>query len=203
MPMSTPTHDIDDQRLEKLQKLDILDTPEELAFDRITGLVRKIFGVPMSTVTFVDGHRQWFKSWPGMQERETDRTPALCYHAIRETSPLVIEDTKLDPLFQDNPFVTGSPFIRAYAGVQLKYEDINIGTLCAMDTAPRRFSSDDIGILADLAAIVLDELSMRNVAMRDHLTGALSRRAFRSEADRLIALARRHGHVASCAVLDF
>ena len=114
--MSTPTHDIDDQRLEKLQKLDILDTPEELAFDRITGLVRKIFGVPMSTVTFVDGHRQWFKSWPGMQERETDRKPALCYHAIREISPLVIEDTRLDPRFQDNPFVIGSPFIGAYAG---------------------------------------------------------------------------------------
>jgi GAF domain-containing protein len=142
MPMSAPTDDIDDQRLEKLHKLDILDTPQELAFDRITGLVRKIFGVPMSTVTFIDGHRQWFKSYPGMPDRETDRRPALCYLAIRQTSPFVIEDTRRDPLFQDNPFVVGSPHIRAYAGVQLKYEDLNIGTLCAMDTAPRRFSSE-------------------------------------------------------------
>jgi diguanylate cyclase (GGDEF)-like protein len=201
--MSAPTDDTEELRLEKLQKLDILDTPRELAFDRITGLVRKIFGVPMSTVTFIDGHRQWFKSCPGMKDRETDRKPALCYHAIREISPFVVEDTRLNPIFQDNPFVTGSPFIRAYAGVQLKYEGVNIGTLCAMDTVPRGFSAEDIDILADLAAIVMDELAMRTAALRDHLTGALSRRAFRSEADRLIALARRHGHIASCAMLDF
>ncbi|WP_225710733.1 hypothetical protein [Bradyrhizobium semiaridum] len=40
-------------------QLDVLDTPRELAFDRLTSLCRKTFRVPMSTLTFIDGHRQW------------------------------------------------------------------------------------------------------------------------------------------------
>ncbi len=56
------THDRETQRLDVLAELDILDTPRELAFDRLTGLCRKIFRVPMSTLTLIDGHRQWFKA---------------------------------------------------------------------------------------------------------------------------------------------
>jgi diguanylate cyclase (GGDEF)-like protein len=199
---SLPT-DADDPRLAALAKYDILDTPRELAFDRITGLVKKIFGVPMSTISFIDGHRQWFKASEGMADRETSRGPALCYYAIQQSTPLLIEDTSLDARFRDNAFVLGKPYLRAYAGVQLTTEGVNIGTLCAMDTAPRRFSPEQVGILADLAGIVMDELELRNVAMRDNLTGTLSRRAFRSEADRIVSLAQRHGHNVTCAVLDF
>lgn len=193
----------DDPRLEVLARLDILDTPHELAFDRVTGLVRKTLRVPISTITFIDGHRQWFKSSPGLKDRQTDRRPAFCSYAIRETTPLVIGDAAQDPRFRDNPFVLGEPYIRAYAGAQLWVDGVAIGTLCAIDTAPRAFSSDEISILTDLAEVVVDALEMRTLAMRDNLTGALSRRAFRSEAERLIALAQRHRHAASCVVLDF
>jgi diguanylate cyclase (GGDEF)-like protein len=198
---SLPT-DADDGRLAALAKYDILDTSRELAFDRITSLVRRIFGVPMSTITFIDGHRQWFKASEGMADRETDRSPALCNYAIQQSTPMVIEDTRLDPRFRENTFVLGKPFIRFYAGVQLTAEGVNIGTLCAMDTVPRPFSPEQLSILADLAGIVMDELELRNVAMCDSLTGVLSRRAFRSEADRIVTLAHRHGHKVTCAVLD-
>src|ERR1700761_4559664 len=92
-------------RLQALAELDILDTPHELAFDRIISLCRRIFRVPMSTLTFIDGHRQWFKAAEGMEGRETDRRPALCYHAIKQNNPLVLPDTLLNPLSADNPFV--------------------------------------------------------------------------------------------------
>jgi len=35
-------------RLEALESYDILDTPAEQAFDRITRLARNVFGVPIS-----------------------------------------------------------------------------------------------------------------------------------------------------------
>ncbi|MET0674400.1 MAG: sensor domain-containing diguanylate cyclase [Bradyrhizobium sp.] len=192
----------DTRRLQALAELDILDTPHELAFDRLTLLSRKIFRVPMATLTFVDGHRQWFKASEGMDSRETSRQPALCYHAIRQKTPLVVPDTLLDPRFADNPFVVGKPHIRAYAGAQLQVSGENVGTLCVIDTVPRQFDDEAISVLMDLAAIAVDELTLRNLSMVDGLTGALSRRAFLAEGARLTSLAARHGHKLTCSVLD-
>lgn len=199
MPISAATEAC---RLDALASLDILDTPREPAFDRLTALCKRIFGVQMSTLTLIDGHRQWFKAEVGMTDRETDRRPALCSIAIAQDTPLVIPDTHDDPRTTDNVFVRGRPFIRFYAGVQLKISGVNIGTLCIMDTAPRQFDAEALGILADLAAVAVDELLLRNLSMQDSLTGALSRRAFRDEAKRLGSLANRHGHKLTLAVLD-
>jgi hypothetical protein len=44
-------------RLAALDHCDVLDTSPEESFDRVTRLVRSIFGVSMSTVTLIDGHR--------------------------------------------------------------------------------------------------------------------------------------------------
>ncbi|CCE03948.1 sensor domain-containing diguanylate cyclase [Bradyrhizobium sp. STM 3809] len=199
--MSDHHHD-DARRLETLAELDILDTPREHAFDRLTGLCRKIFDVPMATLTFIDGHRQWFKAVDGMADREGERRPAFCNYAIRENEPLIVPDTHLDPRFADNVLVHGRPFLRFYAGAPLRIGGVNVGTLCAMDTRPRAFSAHEVAILEDLAAIAIDELMLRNLSMRDSLTGALSRRAFRGEGERLRALAERHGHKLTCALLD-
>ncbi len=199
MPITAAT---EAHRLETLTSLDILDTPREPAFDRLTTLCKKIFGVQMSTLTLIDGHRQWFKAEVGMADRETDRRPALCGYAIEQDTPLVIPDTHKDSRFVDNIFVRGRPFVRFYAGAQLKVSGVNIGTLCIMDTAPRQLDADGLAILTDLAAIAVDELLLRTLSMQDSLTGALSRRAFRAEAERLSALANRHGHNLTLAVLD-
>jgi diguanylate cyclase (GGDEF)-like protein len=190
-------------RLEELARYDVLDTPPEEAFDRITRLVRQIFNCSMSTVTLIDGHRQWFKSRQGMADAETPRMPALCHFAIRQNEPLIVPDTLVDGRFSQNPFVVGDPHIRFYAGVQLRGPDGHaIGTLCAMDDKPRAFGDAETGMLKDLANIVMNELELRTLAMKDSLTGALSRRAFREEAKRAIALATRHKHELSCVMFD-
>jgi len=195
-------HDNDERRLETLADLDILDTPREIAFDRITALTRKLFRVPMSTLTFIDGHRQWFKSADGLEDRERERRPALCNFAIGQNEPLIVPDTHRDPRFADNVFVRGRPFIRFYAGAQLKISGVNVGTLCAMDTNPREFNDESVAMLMDLAAIAVDELTLRNLTLQDSLTGTLSRRGFRSEGERLASLAKRQGHKLTCAVFD-
>ena len=190
-------------RLNSLQRYDILDTPQEEAFDRITRLVRHVFDVPMSTITFIDGHRQWFKSRQGMAACEGDRGPALCTAAIAQDEPLVIPDTVADPRFATNPLVTGEPHIRFYAGVRLCTPDgQSIGTLCAADTRPRDLSGAQVAALSDLARIVMSELELRLLATTDGLTGALSRRGFREEADRAVALALRHRYGLGVIVFD-
>jgi diguanylate cyclase (GGDEF)-like protein len=193
----------DGERLAALDRYDILDTPQEEGFDRITRLTRRIFDVPMSTITLIDGHRQWFKSRSGVEACETPRGPALCSFAMREPQGLVLPDTLVDTRFSGNPFVLGPPHIRFYAGVPLRTpQGLSIGTLCAMDTRPRPFRDDEVETLADLSHIVMSELELRRVAMTDSLTGALSRRAFRDECGRTLALALRHRHPMSCIMLD-
>ncbi|MBR0872679.1 sensor domain-containing diguanylate cyclase [Bradyrhizobium tropiciagri] len=196
-------HDREARRLDKLAELDILDTPRELAFDRLTTLTRKIFRVPMSTLTFIDGHRQWVKAADGLDLRETDRRPAPCNVTIALDDPLVVHDMLLDPRFADNIFVRGAPFVRFYAGAQIKVAGVVVGSLCAIDTRPREdFDTEATAILVDLAAIAGDELQLRNLSMLDSLTGTSSRRAFRSEGERLTSLAGRHASPLACAVLD-
>ena len=190
-------------RLAALDSYDILDTPSEEAFDRITRLAQKIFNVSMSTVTLLDGHRQWFKSRQGVNDCETERGPALCNVAITLNRPLVVPDTHLDARFANNPLVLGAPFLRFYAGAQLRSPDgFAIGTLCVMDTVPRSFDDGDASILSDLAQLVMSELGLRRLAMHDALTEALSRRALRDELERSIALAVRHKHELSCIMFD-
>jgi diguanylate cyclase (GGDEF)-like protein len=190
-------------RLISLDRYDVLDTPSEEGFDRITRLTRRLFGVSMSTITFIDGHRLWFKSQQGMAMGQTSKEEAFCDTVIRGTGPLVVADTLADTRYSHNPFVLGDPHIRFYAGVPLRTPDgHNIGTLSAMDSKPRDVEETDLQVLSDLASIVMDELELRMTASTDELTGALSRRAFREEAGRAIALALRHGHELSCVCFD-
>ena len=49
------------QRLAALRAYDILDTPPEEAFDRITELLALLLDTPVALVSFVDADRQWFK----------------------------------------------------------------------------------------------------------------------------------------------
>lgn len=150
-------------RLDALERFCILDTPPEPAFDRVTRLVCAIFKTPMANITLIDGHRQWFKSRIGMDDSETDRQHAMCYAAIRTQAMMIVPDTRLDPRFRDNPFVTGAPHVRFYAGAPLTMPNgAIIGTLCCFDMAPRStFGIVEAAILSDLAAIIADEIVRR------------------------------------------
>ncbi|SFS11875.1 GGDEF domain-containing protein [Sphingomonas jatrophae] len=201
--MSELVIDDEDARLAALRRLDVLDTPAEEPFEKIVNLVQTVLGVPMATVTLVDQDRQWFKAHRGLDAQETPRSISFCTHAIRQREPLVVPDALADERFAASPLVTGEPFIRSYAGVPLRTpEGYNVGALCALDTKPRRFSAAELAIMGNLASIVCDELQLRLIAQRDHLTHTLTRRGFVEQAEKEIAKCRRYGRPASLALLD-
>ncbi len=193
----------EEERLAALAHYDVLDTPSEEAFDRVTRLAARIFDVPMALVSLIDGHRQWFKSRRGVHLQETPKGDAFCCVTIREGAPLVICDASADPRFAQNPYVVDEPHVRFYAGAPLRTpEGHAIGTLCVMDREPRSFDEEQVAILGDLAQIVMEGLELRLLANTDALTGALSRRAFREEATRALHLAARHRNEISLINLD-
>lgn len=157
-----PLPESEHERILKLDKYNILDTPPEHVFDRITRLVSQLIDVPIALVSLVDKERQWFKSKQGLDALETPRDLAFCAHAILDDGIFVVDDTLADPRFADNPLVTSDPKIRFYAGAPLRTQDgFKLGTLCAIDRKPRKLSDDQRQVLIDLASVVVDEMELR------------------------------------------
>lgn len=73
-----PTPPDEERRLAALRALDLLDTPAEERFDRITRLAQALFDVPITLVTLVDAERQWFKSKQGLDAAQTPRDVSFC-----------------------------------------------------------------------------------------------------------------------------
>jgi diguanylate cyclase (GGDEF)-like protein len=191
------------ERLEALDRLEILDSPHEEAFDRIARLIKNIFGVSIAIVSMIDGHRQWYKAWSGLRSNELKRRDTFCQQVLTSGQLLVVPDTRQDPSFADHPAVTGEPHVRFYAAAPLNTsKGHTVGTVCAIDTQPRIFSERDMSILSDLAGLAMDELELRRRAAYDGLTGVPTRLRFLEQGVREVALAQRHGHPLTGAILD-
>lgn len=161
--MTAPAFPLDEsERLFLLHALDLLDTPAEPNFDRLTRLVATTLQVPIALISLVDSNRQWFKSRVGLSVSETPREFAFCAHAILQDGPMVVGDATRDERFAGNPLVTGDPMIRFYAGVPILTSGGKaLGTLCAIDSKPRILKQDEIDTLIDLAYLVSKEIQQR------------------------------------------
>ena len=154
-------------RIAAVRHYEILDTPADGSFDRITALAARHFDAPISIVSIVDSDRIWFKSRHGVDADEVGRDPGLCASAILGDAPWVVENAEIDPRALANPLVAGELGLRFYAGAPLITGDGHgLGTLCVIDRAPRAFSDDDAAVLAEMAALVMDALELRLAARR-------------------------------------
>lgn len=154
-------------RLLALRATNILDSPAEEAFDRLTRLAAGVFRAPIALISLVDADRQWFKSRLGLDVSQTDRRVSFCAHALGQPAPLVVPDTLADPRFRDNALVTGEPHIRFYAGAQLRTEEgLDLGTFCVIDREPRLMpSSQELTLLQDLAATTTLLIEQRKMVL--------------------------------------
>jgi serine/threonine protein kinase len=160
-------HDTETARLEAVRRYNLLDTPPDGAFDRITSLAARIFDVPVAIVSIVDADRIWFKSHFGVEVTEVQRTQGMSQTGGLHEKTLVIEDVDSDPRIANNPYFERPDGVKFYAGVPLKtFDGHNLGNLQIFDYAPRTFSSEQVAILEDLAAMVQHEMELRLAARR-------------------------------------
>ncbi|MCX2747951.1 protein kinase [Arthrobacter sp. MI7-26] len=165
------------ERMAAVHQYQILDTPPDGAFDRITALAARLFDVPIAIVSVVDHDRIWFKSHHGTAVEQIDRDPGLCASAILQGGTWVVENAPEDPRALANPLVAGEFGLGFYAGTPLRTRGgYNLGTLCILDFAPRNMSRAEIDTLQDLAAVVMNDLELR-------LESRLSTQAVRASVD--------------------
>jgi two-component sensor histidine kinase len=186
------------QRLEAVRRYDILDTPPDGAFDRITALTARVLNVPVAMVSIVDRDRIWFKSRYGSAIAQVPREPGLCASCVLQDAPWVVENARTDERSRANVLVCGEFGAQFYLGVPLRTSDgFNLGALCVLDFTPRSATGEDVATLCDLAGILMDELELRLSANRaifgyqgelaqrevreDHIRGLMREVAHRSK----------------------
>lgn len=149
-------------RLEALKSYEILDTPSDGAFDRVTALAARFFNVPVCLVSLVDEDRIWFKSKFGLEADQIPRSPGLCASAMFSDKAYVIRNAVKDPRSLANPLVVGSMGLRFYAAAPLVTADnYRLGTINIIDFAPREFDADGEKALLEFAGIVMDQMELR------------------------------------------
>lgn len=165
---ASPIHIPDEvKRIQAVKRYDILDTPPDGAYDRITALAARLFQVPIAIVSIVDSDRIWFKSRHGIDATEVGRDPGLCASAILQNGPYIIQDAAKDARALANPLIAGELGLRFYAAAPLTTTDgFNLGTLCVIDRKPRELSEPEIANLQDLASLVMDQLELRLSSIR-------------------------------------
>jgi phosphoserine phosphatase RsbU/P len=158
----------EEDRLAAVRRYEILDTPRDGAFDRITRIASVVLDVPIAIVTIVDHDRIWFKAAEGLDGvHEIGRDPGLCASAILSDDVYLVNDAMADPRTLANPLVAGDFGLRFYAAAPLHTADgFNLGTMCVIDREPRELGASEIAVLEDLASLVVDELELRLAARR-------------------------------------
>ncbi|XEA90418.1 GAF domain-containing protein [Xanthomonas sp. DAR 80977] len=140
----------------------IVDSLPEDTYQDIVQVAAALCDTPIALMSLVDRDRQWFKAQLGLGLAQTERSQAVCDHAIRDPEHLLeVADLAEDPRFADISVVTGETGARFYAGMPLvTSEGVPLGTVCVLDTEPRALSAaqrDGLRALARVTMRLLDE----------------------------------------------
>lgn len=176
-------------RLGTLKRTGLLDSPSESVFDRLVQLAARIVGAPVSLVSLVDDHRQFFKAQCGLpapldEERETPLSHSFCQYVVKSTAPLIVTNSREDERVIGNLAIRDMN-VTAYLGIPLVAPDGHVlGSFCVIDVEPREWSESDIETMTDLAFAVQSEIALRlaieqserDAETRDMLIGELNHR---------------------------
>ena len=162
----------DPERLTLLRRSRLLDAPPEPAFDRLTRLASRLLAAPISLVTLIEEDRQFFLSCVGLPDSLTERrqTPlsySICKHVVPTGEPLIVSDVMQHPLFRDDALIKSLGIV-AYAGLPLRTATGHVlGSFCVLDRTVRAWTTDEMDLLATLAASAVAEIELRSSLSRE------------------------------------
>ncbi|VCU72136.1 Phytochrome-like protein cph2 [Pigmentiphaga humi] len=145
------------------------------SLDSVVQIACRVFGTPVAAVNMIGSEHVFLAAQIGIDVLDPRRDVSFCGHAINYDGVMVVNDSRLDERFHDNPLVTGSANLRFYAGVRLLAPSGHaLGVLCVIDGKPRAFSEDDCEQLRELARMAVDRLELRRL----EISTEVSRRPF-------------------------
>jgi eukaryotic-like serine/threonine-protein kinase len=154
------------QRVSAVRRYDVLDPRADETFDRVATLARRLLRTPMAHVSVLDAERNHVRGAAGLPKSYSiERTDAFCAGPVAAGEPMTIEDVQADPRVSGNALLATHPDIRSYAGAPLvTAEGFSIGAISVFDRRPRAFTPRELDDLAELAALVMRGLELRQAA---------------------------------------
>lgn len=156
-------------RVADIERYDVLHHAPRSELLAIVELAAKVCSTPMATINLITDVEQHQVATFGFDASVCSRSDSMCAVVLDEDTPIVVADARLDPRFQDNPFVTGViGSVRFYASHKLvTLTGVTIGTLCVFDEQTRELDASQVEALATLADRIVDvlELSWRSRAL--------------------------------------
>ncbi len=154
------------ERLASLRASGLFGTVPEPAYDDVARLAAELWEAPIALVTLVDAESIWFKAAHGTEGGTAmPRAGSFCQHTLGRSEPLVVEDATLDPRFANSELVTKPGGVRFYAGVPVgPAPGVTWGSLCILDTRPRRPGERELERLRLLGRQISNEMRLRLAA---------------------------------------
>ena len=158
------------ERLAAVKASGLLSPDREVLFERLATMALRLTSSPTVLLSIVDGTRQYFKVAHGLQSpwaerRETPLSHSLCQTVVALREPLLIEDITTHPELADHPSHHDLGVV-AYCGVPLHLDGQVLGSFCVIDVKPRAWSAEIVGILEDLAHVIMSEVERRTEVAR-------------------------------------
>lgn len=169
----------DPDRLKALRATGLVGSPVQETFDRQARIAAEALDAPVALVSLVDENDQFFVSCLGLPEpwqsrRGTPLSHSFCQHVVAAREPLLVEDARKHPELRENLAIRDLDVI-AYAGVPLIDSDgFVLGTLCAIDHKPRRWTRRETELLRDIADGVAREIELARAAIGEPRSQAVA-----------------------------
>jgi hypothetical protein len=152
--------------------VELLAEAEDEVLQSIVEEAARILSAPIAVVSFVLEEIQFFKAHYGLPPdlaaaRGTERDVSFCQFVVRDGEPFEVINAEKDVRVPQH--LVKHYGIRSYLGIPLVANDVIIGSLCVIDTNPRRFSNEERRILQNLADCInrrLATLSTRHDELR-------------------------------------
>ncbi len=141
-----------------------LDSP----FERLTALACAMFGTPHAMIGVVDGEQTLFRANVGLDPSELPRdvTATHLMVAMGPGAVFIVENALDDERMRNHPMVTGTPYLRFFAGVTIaNAAGEAVGAIGVMDVRPRARPSEaeieNLKVLARMAGELVDQAEIR------------------------------------------
>ncbi len=152
-------------RVEMVRSFGLIGQPRARLHDEIANLAGEAAGTPWSVVTLVDADRNWLSGALTYADLEACRWTSFSTHTVAKPDDVLwVADALADPRFSDDPYVTGEPHLRFYAGAPVLVNGQAVAAVCIFDIEPRVFDPSISKVLTRLATVVGEDLAARHQA---------------------------------------
>lgn len=128
-------------RLQAVNRFLTLKIDKDQNLQEIVELAAELCETPIALISLIEDDTYYLNFKVGTDADKTLRKDTFCQYLINKGELLIVTDALTDSRFADNPYVTGKPNLRFYAGIPLTTHDgHNLGSLCVVDIQPKQLT---------------------------------------------------------------